>query len=110
MGSHTCKCLSGLVRGEEGDCITREEREEARSRQAKKAKKKAKKKKKALAAKQEGNVEEEEELLTRRHYAWYYALAPLTAAYLVYKSWRPNLVTSLGILLFVVVSATLNPY
>ncbi len=43
-GACTCKCLSGLVRGEEGRCITGEEREA--QREARKAKQKKKKKKK----------------------------------------------------------------
>ena len=101
VGTHVCKCKGELVRGEEGRCVSEDERD--RQRQLKKTKKKKKKKKK-----QKGEADEEEEEMERRVYPWYYTLAPLSASYLVYKYWRPNLVTSMGIILFVSVSATLS--
>ena len=101
VGSFTCKCRAGLVRGEGGECITTEQREAQRE-----AKKAAKKKKRKKRKKEEGNEEAESE--ERRVYPWYYTLAPLTGSYLVYKYWRPNLVTSAGIILFISASATLD--
>ena len=91
------------MRGENGECVTEPERK--KQRDALKEKKKKRKKKKA----KKGNSEEEDEEGKRIHYPWYYTLTPLIFCYLVYKYWKPNLVTSVGMILFVAVSATLAP-
>ena len=107
VGTYVCKCKEGLVKGEDGKCVTEEERDrQVGERTMKNQKKKKKKKKKSKKGKVEGDVGEEE---MRQHYSWYYALAPLTSSYLVYKYWKPNLVTSMGIILFICVSSTLSP-
>ena len=85
------------MKGEDGRCVSEEERD--KQQQTKKPKKKKKKKKK-------GNEEEEEG--RRPVYLWYCTIAPLSIAYLVYKYWKPNIVTSVGMLLFFTVSATLH--
>jgi hypothetical protein len=92
------------VKGEEGRCVTAEEREA--QQEAKKAKKKKKKKKKKKEV--EAGKKEEEPADKRRIYPWYYMVAPLTISYLLCRFWRPNIVTSMGIILFVSASATLG--
>ena len=107
LGTFVCKCQSDLVKGEEGKCITREERE--KQRQTKQQKKKKKKRKKG--AEPIGNEgEEPDDDFVRVHYPWYYMVGPLSGSYVVYAYWRPNLATSVGIILFVIVSATLSNY
>ena len=101
-GTYTCKCQTGYVKGEEGRCVTQEQRDQ--QREAKKAKKKKKKRKKKGNEKEEEKEEEEE----RRVYGWSYGVVPLTLAYLACKYWRPNAVTSALIILFVAMSATLG--
>ena len=103
------------MKGEDGRCVTREVRD--KQRQARKEKKK-KKKKKRMEAEARGN--EGEELvggadddgveIRRVHYPWYYILGPLSGSYVVCKYWRPNMVTSVGIILFISISATLSNY
>lgn len=105
LGTFTCKCNSGLVKGEEGRCVTAEEREA--EQEAKKAKKKKKKKKRKKKEAEPGKEEAEPEE-RRRVYPWYYMVAPLTCSYLAYKYWRPNIMTSMGIILFISASATLS--
>lgn len=102
-GTYTCKCRAGHVKGEEGRCVTQDQRDQQRDqqREAKKTKKKRRKKK-------QGNHEEVEEEEERRVYAWYYGVVPLTLAYLACKYWRPNAITSALIILFVAMSATLG--
>lgn len=106
IGTYVCKCKEELVKGEEGKCVTEDERDG--QRQLRKAKKKKKKKKKVAA--ERGNDREISDEEKRVLYSWYYTLAPLIASYLVYKYWRPNLVTSVGIILFISVSATFGGY
>lgn len=105
LGTYSCKCKSGLVKGEEGKCVTAEEREA--QREAKKAKKKKKKRKKKEAEAEQGKTEEDP-VDKRRIYPWYYMVAPLTATYVSYKYLKPNLITSMGIILFITASATLS--
>ena len=99
VGTYVCNCVDELVRGVDGECVTKEER-----RRQKYSKKEKKKKKRRI---RKGNLMEEE--VRRTHYPWYYTLAPLVVTFLIYKYWRPNLVTSVGIILFICVSATLVP-
>lgn len=102
IGSYACKCADELVRGDNGDCITEEERKKQRDAIKEEKKKKRKKKKKAKKGKEYGDME-------RKHYPWYYILSPMVISYLIYKYWKPNIVTSVGMILFVGVSATLAP-
>jgi len=102
-GSYVCKCAGDLVRGVNEECVTEAERK--KQRDALKEKKKRKKKKKV----KKGNSKEDGDGIVRRYYPWYYILAPLIFSYLAYKYWKPNLVTSVGMVLFVGVSATLAP-
>lgn len=103
VGTYVCKCADELVRGEDGVCVTEEERRRIRD-SMKQAKKKRKKKKK------KGNPEEEEEeKVWGKNYSWYYTVAPLVVTFLIYKYWRPNLVTAMGTILFISASATLGP-
>ncbi len=108
MGSYQCKCQPDLVKGEEGVCVTREERDARR--RARKVKKKKKKKKEE--AESRGNEGEGPDGGGggRVQYPWYYILGPLSGCYIVYKYWRPNVVTSTGIILFISVTATLSSY
>ena len=106
LGTFACKCQEELVKGEDGRCVTRDEREA--QRQAKKEKK-MKKKKKRMEAEQRGNEgEESADGDGPVQYPWYYMLGPLSGSYVVYKYWRPNLATSVGIVLFISVSAALS--
>lgn len=101
IGTYVCKCGEELVRGDNGVCVTEEVREQQREAMKEKKKKRRKKKNKI----NKGNSVAEE----RRHYPWYFTLGPLVVTGLICKYWRPNLVTAMGIILFICVSATLAP-
>ena len=88
IGSFKCKCKDGLVRSKDGTCAPEET-----------APKKTKKKKKS-----KGNKEVEEDL-QRIEYSWYYMVAPFALLIITTKYCRPNMATSIGIILFVALSA-----
>ena len=96
MGSYVCKCREGLVKSTDGRCIPEEELPPEVKPKKPKKKKKSKK----------GKVEPKDE---RPHYPWYYTIGPVTLLFLVKKFCQPNIVTSAGLILFVVISATLSP-
>ena len=98
-----CNCQGDLVKGEDGRCVEEEVRKNQRKEKREKEKKKKRKKKK-----KKGNEEAEEEE-GRVHYPWYYMLGPLTGSYLVYQYWRPSMLSSLGMIIFMMVSARLGP-
>ena len=100
MGSYICKCREGLVKSTDGSCIPEEDLPpEVKP-------KKPKKKKKSKKGKADSK---EEEGSQRPQYPWYYTIGPLTLLFLVKKFCQPNIVTSAGLILFVVVSAKLSP-
>ena len=100
MGSYICKCHEGLVKSTDGSCIPEEDLPpEVKP-------KKPKKKKKSKKGKADSK---EEEGSQRPQYPWYYTIGPLTLLFLVKKFCQPNIVTSAGLILFVVVSAKLSP-
>ena len=103
-GSFVCKCAGDLVRGDNEECVTEAERKKQRD-SLKEKKKKRKKKRKV----KKGNSKEDDGDIDRKYYPWYYMLAPIIFSWLVYNYWKPNLVTSVGMILFVGVSATLAP-
>ena len=101
MGSYVCKCREELVKSPDGRCIP--EVELPPEVKPKKPKKKKKSKKgKATDSKDESSSQHPQ-------YPWYYTIGPLTLLYLVKRFCQPNIVTSAGLILFVVISATLSP-
>jgi hypothetical protein len=101
MGSHICKCREGLVKSADGSCIPEEDLPPEVKPKKPKKKKKSKKGKAADSSKDESSRQPQ--------YPWYYTIGPLTLLYLVKKFCQPNVVTSAGLILFVVISATLSP-
>lgn len=100
MGSYICKCRDGLVKSSDGKCVSEEELPpEEKPKKVKKKKKKSKK----------GNQESKEAGPQKPHYPWYYTIGPLTLLYIVKRFCQPTIVTSAGLILIVVVTATLSP-
>ena len=99
MGSYVCKCQEGLVKSTDGRCISEEELPPEVKPKKPKKKKKSKK----------GKGESKDESSQQPYYPWYYTIGPVTLLFLVKKFCQPNIVTSAGLILFVVISATLSP-
>ena len=94
-GTYVCKCKQGLFKTDDGKCVFEEPTKPKKTK-----KKKKKKSKKGKDIKEEGDD-------SPRQYPWYYTLGPLTLLFVVQKYWKPNLVTSAGLILFLVVSYTM---
>ena len=100
MGSHLCKCQEGLVKSGDGKCVTEDELPP--EEKPKKIKKKKKRVKKGNTRSTDGNPD-------KPHYPWYYTIGPLTVLYLVKRFCQPNIVTSVGLILILVITAILSP-
>ena len=100
VGSYVCKCQDGLFKSSEGICVTEDELPpEEKPKKVVKKKKKLKK----------GNKDSKDERSDRPHYPWYHIIGPLTLLFLVRRFCEPNLVTSAGLILILVITATLSP-
>lgn len=100
VGSYVCKCKDGLFKSSEGTCVTEEELPpEEKPKKVVKKKKKSKK----------GNQDKKDTSSERPHYPWYYTIGPISVLYLVKRFCQPNIVTSAGLILIVVITATLSP-
>ena len=100
IGSHVCKCRDGLVKSSDGKCVTEDELPpEEKPKKVKKKKKKSKK----------GNAELKDIDPEKPQYPWYYTIGPLTLLYVVKRFCQPNIVTSAGLILIVIITATLSP-
>lgn len=101
LGSYVCKCLEGLVKSSDGKCVTEVEIPPNDKPKPKKTKKKKRVKK--------GNTGSTDKSSEKPHYPWYYIIGPLTVLYLVKRFCQPNIVTSAGLILILVITATLSP-
>jgi len=94
VGTHLCKCKKGLVRVE-SECVVVEKPAPPEPTPTKKLKKKKRKLKKGKVRTDEGP----------RMFPWYHTVAPLMLLILTYKYTKPNLITSVTILLVLVLAA-----
>ena len=99
LGSYVCKCREGLIKSSDGSCVTEDQLPP--EERPKKAKKKRRVKK--------GNPESQDNSPDMPHYPWYYTIGPLSLLYVVKRFCQPNIVTSAGLILIVVITATLSP-
>ena len=99
MGSYVCKCQEGLVKSGDGKCVSEDELPPEEKPKKTKKKKRVKK----------GNTKSTDNSVERPHYPWYYTIGPLTVLYLVKRFCQPNIVTSAGLILILVITATLSP-